>query len=318
MKKAKFQGHIKNIELTEIEDALRSIPEFSDLKSWKMKRLEVGEMHHTYVFSKGAKKYFIKEVKPHEAQANYFLYALKLPHLPYTAYPQLLENKVLVIPYIEGGMMPEKERKLDYGLLRDFITFQNKMNDKKFFRKYNPPELENLKKRDDNWFTGRFEVNLKEGRKNLLMVKRKYPLSIVDRYLEIYDLLRKDEHGISKDYAGMPFTRMHHDFKENNILGKKHKLIDWGSSYGRGPFMFDLSIFLVHDKKAMDIFMKESNIARQASREQVERWLYVALANRFNDFCKWYIRPGSVHLKSEAKLKNILNHNYKTYRYLIE
>ena len=318
MKKVKFRGHVKNLEFNQIKAALIKIPEFSDFDSWKIKRLEVGEMHHTYLFFKSNKKYFIKEVKPHEAQVNYFLSILRLKHLPYSIYPKLLEKNILVLDFIEGGMMPQKNRKIDLDLVKNFAIFQNKMNDKSFFNKYNAFKLNNFSTKNDGWFTGRLQRNLAAGKINLIKLKKKYGWQIINKYLEIAEYLNLDQDKISEDFANMPFARQHHDLREDNILGKKHKLIDWGSSYGYGPFMYDLCLFLVGNKKAMQIFTKTSNIARKASKEQLKRWLYVALADRFDDFCKWHLRPRTPNLASKAKLRKILEYNYKTYKYLLD
>jgi hypothetical protein len=316
--KAKFQAHVANITRRELEEVLRSIPEFSDFNCWELKHLGIGEMMHTYILSKGNKRYFVKEVKPHEAQANYFLSILGLEHLPTTLYPELLDKKVLVMPFIEGGMMRERKRRIDYGLLHDFIKFQNKMNDKSFFDKYNRLGIHNFGRVDEGFFKGRVVRNLKAGRLNLLKAKRKYHIPIIDKYIEIADFLKPFANKISEEFASMPFARQHHDFREDNIISKRHLLIDWGSSYGYGPFMYDLAIFLIHDKKALNIFIKESNIARKATKEQIKRWLYVALVDRFDDFCKWHLKPGTPNEISKIRLKKVLEYNYKTYEYLLK
>jgi hypothetical protein len=318
MRKAKFQAHVANLSFDQIKEALKCIVEFKNLEKWHIKHLGIGEMMHTYILSKGNKKYFVKEVKPHEAQVNYFLSIIKLKHIPFAVYPRLLDKNILVLNFIEGGMMPQKDRKIDIDLLKDFIKFQNKMNDKKFFDKYNIFKLNNFSTKNEGWFTGRLQRNLAAGRENLVKLKRKYNLPIIDKYLEIADYLKLDQDNISVEFANMPFARQHHDLREDNIIGKKHKLIDWGSSYGYGPFMYDLCLFLVNNKKAFDIFIKNSDIAKKYSIQQVKRWLYVALADRFDDFCKWHLRPGTPNLISKNKLKNVLNYNYKTYRYLLK
>ena len=318
MKKSEFQGTIKEMEFSEIEKALKNIEEFSDFKSWSLKRLKIGEMYHTYVLSKGNKKYFIKEIKPHEAQILYFLNKINLKHIPGAVNLRLLDKKILLSEFIEGHML--KFRKIDLGLLNDFIIFQNKMKDKKFFDRYNHFKLKNYSNSDNGFFKSRFKSELKTGRMNLINAKRKYTIPIIDKYLQICDYLKLNQDKISEDFSKMPFTRQHHDFKENNIIKSKNGdiLIDWGSSYGYGPFMYDLAIFLIHDKKALKILMNKSNLANKYSKAQIERWLYVSLAYRYTDFTNWYIRKKAPNLESEIKLKKILNYNYKTYSYLLK
>lgn len=317
MKKAKFQAHVANMTQEQLKEVLRSVREFSNLESWNLKHLGIGEMLHTYTLSKGKKKYFVKEVKPHEAQVNYFLCILKLKHLSHAVYPELLEKNVLVLPFIKGGMMPQIDRKIDLNLIRDFTKFQNRLNDKEFFEKHNKFNLKNFSKKNDGWLTGRLQRNLAAGRINLVKLKKKYGWKIIDKYIEIADFLKLEENKLSEEFANMPFARQHHDFREDNILGKEHNLLDWGSSYGYGPFLYDLCLFLVNNKKAFDIFIKNSSIAKKYSKKQLERWLYVALADRFDDFCKWHLKSGTPNLISKTKLKNVLDYNYKTYKYLL-
>jgi hypothetical protein len=190
------------------------------------------------------------------------------------------------------------------------------MNDKKFFNRNNKFKLNNFSKKNNGWFTGRFERNLVYGKINLIKLKKRYKFPIINRYIQIADALKINENKISSEFANMPFARQHHDLREDNIIGKEHKLIDWGSSYGYGPFMYDLCLFLFDDK-TLNIFVKNSDIARKASKEQIKRWLYVALADRFTDFCKWHLRFGTPNLASKSRLKRILEYNYKTYKHLL-
>lgn len=70
--KSKFLGHLGNLSKEDFENILKETKEFRDFEDWKVKSLNVGEMTHTYILKKGNKEYFAKEVKPHEAQINYF------------------------------------------------------------------------------------------------------------------------------------------------------------------------------------------------------------------------------------------------------
>ena len=93
---------IGELSLEKIKELLRKEAKFKNLDSWKFEHLSIGEMKHKYKLSKGKEVYFIKEVKPHEAQMEYFLTKLKLPHLPYSEYPDLLKKGVLIRKFIKG------------------------------------------------------------------------------------------------------------------------------------------------------------------------------------------------------------------------
>ena len=314
----KFKGYIKDIDFNYIQEELMKIPEFSDFKSWKIKKLNVGEMHHTYLFIRGKKKYFVKEVKPHEAQANYYLCALNLTHLPHAVYPELLKKKILVMNFVEGKML--KERKISLDLFRDFITFQNKLNIESFRLENNPLQINNYCEVDDGFFKKSLDEEWNKGKENLLNLKKKYDLKVIDNFLEIVNFLSKDREKIIDEFSKIPFARQHHDFREDNILINKDGqfLIDWGSSYGYGPFIYDYSKFIVYDKKAFNLLMKNSDICKNTTKEKVERWLYLGLVKKMFNLLKWYLPEGHHYVETKSKTKKRLEYEYKTYKYLIE
>lgn len=318
MKKIMSKGHIKEIEFSYIMDELMKIPEFSDFNSWKIKKLNVGEMHHTYIFRRDNKNYFIKEVKPHEAQINYFLCSLNLSHLPHAFYPELLKKKILVMPLINGKML--RKRIISLHLLKDFIIFQNKMNIKSFFLKNNPLRLDNFSKKDDGFFKNGLYKEWEDGKENLLKLKKKYNLAIIDKFLEIIGYISKDKDKIIADFSKMPFARQHHDFREDNILvnGQGQFLLDWGSSYGYGPFLYDYSKFIIYNKKAFNLLLRSSDICKRAKKEKIKRWLYVALVKKMFNMLKWYISEGHHNIETKAKTKKMLEYEYKTYKYLLK
>ena len=152
--KKKYLSYIGKLSKRDFMDILKEVKEFKNLNNWKIKKLNVGETIHTYILEKGKKRYFTKEVKPHEAQVNYFLSILKLKSLPYSIYPELLSKGILVMPFIKGRML--REKKISDSLLRDFVTFQNKMDDKSFSERYNITKLRNFSQKDGGFFRKEF------------------------------------------------------------------------------------------------------------------------------------------------------------------
>jgi hypothetical protein len=312
----KFLGHISNLDYGHIKRELNKITEFSDLSSWKIKKLNIGEMEHTYLFSKGDKKYFVKEVKPHEAQVNYFLCSLKLNHLPYSIHPELLKKRILVMPYLKGKML--RKRKIDYNLLGDFIKFQNKMHNRIFFSKNNIMNLKNYSNKDEGFCIKNFNRDWNVGYKNIINLKKIYNLDIISKFIEIIDKINSERDKIIKEFSQMPFARQHHDFREDNILVTKkgQMLIDWGSSYGYGSFMYDYADFLINDRKALNLVVNESIFCKKVSKEKVKRWLYVSLIKKmFNMLC-WYIPKGHHNIATKKRAKKMLEYEYKTYKVL--
>jgi hypothetical protein len=116
------------------------------------------------------------------------------------------------------------------------------------------------------------------------------------------------------------FARQHHDFKEDNIIGEPQKLIDWGSSYGYGPFLFDLAPFLVNDPDSLETFIKSSDNRKNTPRKQIDRWLHAPLGARFLGLLRWHLHPdeprGIIH--SEEECRSFLEYEYRPYKKLLE
>lgn len=309
---------ISTLTIEDIERLLQTQPEFSNLESWKFETINMGEMTHKYKLKKGNRVYFVKEVKKHEAQVIHFLYHLELSRIPSTRFPELLKHKVQVRAFIPGEIL--QCRKLDLGLIREFALFQNRMNDKVFFDKYNLLGLDNYELKDDGFFSKGLTSDFACAQIKVKQLSSMYNLKIIDKFWEILKHLKKDEQAIIDDFSSMPFARQHHDFREDNIVGKPQKLIDWGSSYGYGPFLFDLTQFLINDPIGFETYVKASDICKKASMIQVERWIYVTLAAKFLEILRWHLHPTEARaiLHTEKKCKDFLIYEYQTYKRLLE
>lgn len=113
----------------------------------------------------------------------------------------------------------------------------------------------------------------------------------------------------------MPFAWQHHDFREDNIVGRRHVLIDWGSSYGYGPFMFDWAPFLLNNRKSLDVYIKVSEICGKASRKRIEKWVYVSAAIRILERLRYQF--GELSQINSESVREFLEYEYETYRFLL-
>ena len=274
-------------------------------------------MEHTYKISKGNKKYFLKELKPHEAQMEYFLSKLKLKSLPFSLYPKLLKQKILVRQFIVGRMLRSKN--IDLKLIKDFAIMRNKMRNKSYFDKFNILKLKNYSQKDDGFYKKDLEGNFSKAMKVLNKLD-KYCLDEVENFKKILNLLKKDKLNIVKDFVNMPFAKQHQDFREDNIIVEKgrHKLIDWGSAYGYNPFMYDVAPFLVNNPKVLRMFTQTSKNCKGVSKEQISRWVYVALAARFLDIIMSRLHFSENRTNTREDCKKYLAYEYKTYRRLLD
>jgi len=309
---------LKEYSLEKIKEIISFEKDFRDLNSWKFEHISLGEMEHTYKLSKGNKKYFLKELKPHEAQMEYFLVKLRLRDLPFSLYPKLLKQKILIRPFIVGRMLRSKN--IDLDLLKDFALMRNKMNDKKYFDKYNILKLNNYSQKDNGFYKKCMESNFSKA-SGILKKLDKYQLKEVENFKEILSHIRKNKKTIIKDYVEMPFAKQHQDFREDNIIiekGGRHKLIDWGSAYGYNPFMYEVAPFLVSHPKALQAYIKNSKNCKGVSKEQISRWVYVALAACFLDVIMSRLHSNENRTNTKANCKKYLAYEYKTYKKLLK
>jgi len=263
---------VRLVDFEEFVGHLRLLDAFEDLDQWTITEETLGRTSsHKYRFRRGDKDYFVKEIKENERDILKLLVPLALTHVVKVAYPDLLDDSILVTPFIAGG--PIKGRDLEPGLIRDFATIQNY---------FNSPEFLVEPGTEGGVFFERYLVRCLEiGYRNLLGFRTRN-LHIVEQHISIAEHLLPNQNQLAEEFSYMPFARQHHDFREGNILGANPQvIIDWGSSYGRGPFLYDLAPFLFSHERNLEVFIEHSDICKQADRETIDRWLYVATSARF-------------------------------------
>jgi hypothetical protein len=298
---------VDKVDLNELIGHLKTKAEFSDLDRWTITAEELGRTsQHTYRLRCDEKDYFLKEVKNNERDVLKRLVPLQLPHVVKVVYPDLLDSNILVAAYVSGG--PIKSKDLEPGLIRDFATIQNH---------FNSPAFVSEAPRDDGFFFGQFLIRCFEtGYNNLLQLQtRGFP--VANRYVEIAEHLMKGQKQIVVEFSSMPFAQQHHDLREGSILGSNPQvIIDWGSSYGYGPFLYDLAPFLFNHKQNLEVFAQHSDICRGANRETTERWLYVATCARFVSFFT-YLQE-QTEAEKVADMEAFLEYHYDTYKGLLQ
>jgi len=291
----------------ELKRHLQAKKEFENLDRWTFTDANSGDTSpHTYRLQSKDREYFVKEIKDNERDILKMLIPLELTHVEMVIYPDLLAKNILVTEYIAGGTLKSKD--LEPGLIWDFARIQNHLNSPAFNQELG---------QDDRFFFGNYLLKcFEEGYRSLLGM-REHDLPIVERYIEIADHLTANEAQIVKEFSGMPFARQHHDLREGNILAKSpQRIIDWGSSYGHGPFLYDLAPFLFAQEENLGIFIAHSDICRQADRGTIERWLYIATCARFVGLLR-YIGL-LTDLEDRERLSEFLEYHYRTYSGLLQ
>ena len=116
---------------------------------------------------------------------------------------------------------------------------------------------------------------------------------------------------------GMPFAWQHHDFREANIVGTPQRLVDWGSSYGHGPFLFDLAPFLVDDARGSRLYRQELEICRGVSDNVFDAWMQAALAAAFASLLMYRLCPGGGNIDDRESAQKFLEYEFQPFRRLM-
>jgi len=264
---------------------LEAHPRFEDLGRWQIVTIRSGMTSpHTYRFRLEEQDYFVKEVKANEARALRLLTHFGLGIAPQVVVPELLQDNILVAEYIEG--MPIASKQLPADLIERYANMHNVLNDREALLGSEAFEGCTFTTEDDGFYRRSIMRCLDQGYENLLSLRR-HDLPVVEAFTEIADCIRADRDAVADAFSGMPFAWLHHDFREAQIIGDPPVLVDWGSSYGHGPFLFDLGPFLIGDGEGLQTFVARSEICRRASPVSIERWLFAATCAAFAGFTLW-------------------------------
>lgn len=295
---------------------LQKKEEFSDLSNWEIKKIKVGNTSPIKLkLSLESTKYFFKLIKDNEKQILKILSSMNSELIPKVIYPDLLDQNILICQYIDGGTL--KNRNLDPELIKNFAQMQNLLNDDMFIKRSKFLDGYIRRKKDDGMFRNYVLESIPIGYNNLHKLK-KLRLDIIEDFLVIFDVLIKKSDLIAREYAKMPFARQHHDFREESITKSPQKLVDWCSSYGHGPFLFDLAPFLWENPKSLKIFMDSSLICRNSNEEQIKRWLFIATCFRFILMLRYFKLIIIKGFKFKHRLEEFFLYHHETYKNLTE
>ncbi|MBN1138295.1 MAG: hypothetical protein JXM73_17030 [Anaerolineae bacterium] len=306
------------MDFAEFKRRLQSHPTFRDLARWTMADPGSGlTSPNRYRFQCGDRDYFVKEVKANERRILAFLTGYRLEIAPRVVLPELLEQDIAVTDYVRG--VPLKSKTLPETLIRNYALMQNILNQHHVFERAEAFRGCTFTSQDDGFYRSSITRCIDQGYENLLGL-RAYDLPVVEAFVEIADHIRAYRVPIIDDYAGIPFGWLHHDFREDQIIGDPPKLIDWGSSYGHGPFLFDLAPFLVNDEPGLAAFIAHSDICRSARRAEIARWLYAANCASFAAFALWRLSDfGYASLaQSRESCRALLETEYPAYRPILD
>lgn len=285
------------MKLGELKALLRGEPEFARLGEWRITRMKNGGTSPNRLrLRRGRRDYFVKEISPQERKILPVLAAIKSPLAPPVVCPNLLARDILVSPYL-GRCVPPGGW-LEPRLFREYARMQNTLN--------TPAVQQRLKRshgfgwEDDGYYRKNVGVEVVKPMRPVRRAKRKFGWPVYDLWLEALASLKGMEQRIQRAYTGMPFARLHYDFREDNVVGHPQRLTDWGSSYGHGMFMYDVAVHIGGHAEARDAFVVTSDICRRASRRDVDRWLWLASSIRLMEKA-WHTDPRQGWMKTYSR-----------------
>lgn len=264
---------------------LEAHPRFRNWDRWQVEAVTSGlTSPHTYRFRLDDYDYFVKEIKPNEARILRLLAHFDLRIAPPVLVPELLADDILVAEYIVGDPLASKT--LPPGLIERYADMQNVLNDRDTLLGTEAFAGCSFTTEDDGFYRRSVLRCMDRGYENLLSLRR-HDLPVVEAFVGIADHVRTHRDAIAAAFSGMPFAWLHHDFREAQIIGDPPVLVDWGSSYGHGPFLFDLGPFLIGDPEGLQTFAACSEVCCGAAPASIERWLYAATCAAFAGFTLW-------------------------------
>jgi thiamine kinase-like enzyme len=260
---------------------------FTDILPWQIKQVEQGSSVNKYRIKRDGHEFFVKEIQPHERSIWRLLSKMRLKHVPIVHSACLLDQMILVTDYISGGTLGSLD--LDAGLVREMAMIQNHCSE----------ESQRDNKARENW-KSRALWCFDYAAANLQTLRRIAPSPELSTYERTFSTVAAQKSEFAEGYARMPFARLHHDLYPNNILaGPPQVIVDWGSSYGDGPFLYDLApyLFLSHDN--MKSFVDVSKYCVDVNPTTLQMWLVCATAVRFASFLKGIFKRGPEKTASE-------------------
>jgi thiamine kinase-like enzyme len=111
---------------------------------------------------------------------------------------------------------------------------------------------------------------------------------------EVLELVGEHPNELADGFGAVPFAWIHNDFRDENIVGADgdgggQRLIDWGSSYGYGPYLYDIAPYLLESGEAMRAYAVESTIWRRRTVDQRSSDLIVCATAALLGYLHWHL-----------------------------
>ena len=252
-------------------------------------RLEGGRVaRHVYRFDAAdGRRLVVKETRPNETLILRVHAHLGSDVAPRIHHPELLKESLLVWDYVT----PATPGPIGAGLAKAYARFQNATEDGTIF-----DELALPAKRDKSgheFYADTLNRCLAHSWNNVQKLEG-IGLAKSQAICEVLELVGERAKELADEFGAAPFAWIHNDFRDENIVGAEgdsgeQRLIDWGSSYGYGPYLYDIAPYLLESGEAMRAYGTESAIWRHRTADQRSSDLIVCAAAALLGYLHWHL-----------------------------
>jgi hypothetical protein len=278
-------------EFLNAEKYIEELSQVAELKSYILtKYIKGSSLQPKFIGLCGSQKIFIKVVNNKESIILSEITKLQSQYIVGSILPELLKENIFIANFINEASQPylNNEFLYDYFRMQQLFDDHSKLNqlfgtDQSIYRNYNfIPFKENILN----------DINVALRVFKCLQIQTEGNLFY---YEEIFNDISLKKLNIVDCYCCMPLRWLQNDFKRGNLIGKKPSLIDWGESYGMGPFLHDIAPFI--SKEIFDSCFEIISTKYKKSIEECYRWLFSALCIRLTHEIVWqymnYFRTSS-------------------------
>lgn len=238
---------------------------------------------HVYRFdTPGGRPLAVKVVRPNEALILRVLAHLRSPLVPSIRCPKSIGEGLLIWHYLD----PAAVGPLHPDLAKAYAQFHNATDDGKVFVELGLPVK--LEKSGQEFYIDTLHRCLSAAMVNLATLQG-YAWPVLDSVRKTMAQVGEREDELAERFGNTPFAWVHNDFRDENLVGKPPKLIDWGSSYGYGPYLYDIGPYLVESDEAMRAFAGESAIYQSRSQGEREGDLLACTAAALTGYLHWHL-----------------------------
>jgi hypothetical protein len=296
----------------QVISVLRKNKLFNNINNWEITPIYQGKAAEFACNIKNSSySYFVKDIKENEKNALYMILPLKSTHFVKTSFLDLLQDNVLVADFVDGGNYTSS--RLSESLIIEYAAMQKALNDREYFKKHFRGQSSVYKMADDGYFKKTADERIKLSLRILEYFLKRGNSQMRSCYM-LFKEIDKLADSIIYNYYSMPFAWLHNDFRSQNMVGELPVLVDWGESYGYGPFLQDIAPYMLDNSSDIELYFSVLFGNPKFDSIQVDKWLVSVLIYRLAGEIIWHYFNTYRNSKNLYCIYAVLENNYPAYR----